>query len=209
MFSASPAIREAMRENSSDGDGRRARSAASRNKIILAMMDLVADGHANPSAARVAEKAGVGLRSVFRHFDDKETIFREIDRILVRAFGPIMDAPFQSGDWQGQLFELIERRCEVNEKIANFRMLSMTVRYRSEFVKHNYRQLIAQEEAALNAILPNGLQTDTRSGQAVLIATSFDTWRLLRLDKELSSSETVASIKGLVTDILDHAGVSR
>ncbi|PNB35794.1 TetR family transcriptional regulator, partial [Pseudomonas sp. FW305-130] len=36
------------------------------------MLDLVGKGDIAPSAARVAETAGVGLRSVFRHFADMD-----------------------------------------------------------------------------------------------------------------------------------------
>ena len=43
-------------------DGRRERSRSSRSKIVAAMLDLVGKGDVAPSAARVAEVAGVGLR---------------------------------------------------------------------------------------------------------------------------------------------------
>lgn len=209
MFSALPTIREAIEAEEQESDGRRARSAASRKKIITAMMDLVAEGHANPSAALVAEKAGVGLRSVFRHFDEKELIFREIDRILVRAYRPTLDAPYKSDTWQEQLFELIDRRCLVNEETVVFRLSSLMARYRSAFVKENYKSLVAGEEQQLNEVLPGSLQSDTSLGKAFYIATSFDTWRLLRQDKGLSASDTVAAIKEVVTDIIQRAGTCK
>ena len=48
-------------------DGRVRRSERSRQKIIDAFMALVREGHFDPSAQAVAEKARDGLRSVFRH----------------------------------------------------------------------------------------------------------------------------------------------
>ena len=63
-------------------DGRRQRSQASRAKIVTAFMELIESGDPSPSAARVAKRAGVGLRSVFRHFDDMDSLYAEIDGIL-------------------------------------------------------------------------------------------------------------------------------
>jgi TetR/AcrR family transcriptional regulator, regulator of autoinduction and epiphytic fitness len=57
-------------------DGRAARALRTRNRVVDALLDLVDEGHVRPSAARVAERAGVSLRSVYQHFDDLETLFR-------------------------------------------------------------------------------------------------------------------------------------
>ena len=183
-------------------DGRRARSVVSRTKIIQAMVELVAAGDPDPSAAAVADKAGVGLRSVFRHFEDKDAIFHAIDDLLVAAYQPLLDAPYRSKDWNGQLFELIDRRCAINEASAVFRISAVMQRYRSHFVAEKYRRLYAGEKRMLDAILPSELQSSTRPGRAILLACSFDSWRLLRQDESLSPEQTVIAIKELVGDIM-------
>jgi len=163
---------------------------------------MIVAGDMNPSTANIAKKASVGLRSVFRHFNDKDAIYREVDAILVKAYRPIMEAPYKSDDWQGRLFELVERRCEISEAIAPYRISTTAARRRSKFLKENYRRLHETEKARLNAILPRHLHTDTSAGRAILVAVSFDTWRLLWQDEELSASETVEAVKQLVTDII-------
>jgi len=107
-------VRKAIEGDGPLPDGRRERSRPSRSKIIQAMIDLVAKGYPNPSAARVAEIAGVGLRTVFRHFDDKDSIFREMNAILIEAYLPQINAPYKSDHWKKQLFELVERRARIN-----------------------------------------------------------------------------------------------
>ena len=42
------------------------------------MMNLIEGGDLMPSAARVAEEAGVGLRTVFRHFDDMDSLYNVV-----------------------------------------------------------------------------------------------------------------------------------
>ena len=56
-------------------DGRIARGARARAAIVDALLALIEAGELRPSAARIAERAGVSLRSVFQHFKDVESLF--------------------------------------------------------------------------------------------------------------------------------------
>ena len=59
-------------------DGRVARSARTRRAVVDALLDLLGEGDLRPTAARIAERAGVSLRLVFHHFDDLEEIYSEL-----------------------------------------------------------------------------------------------------------------------------------
>lgn len=200
---AATAIKKAMEVEPPLTDGRRERSLASRRKILAAMVDLIAAGNPDPSTATVAKTAGVHLRSVFRHFDDKDSLLREIDDLLVRVYQPILDAPYASDDWKDQLLEMIERRCAINEAVVVFRLASILARYRSPFVVEKSRQLHEGEKRMLDLVLPDQFRTSTRKGKAIMVATSFDSWRHLRQDEELSAKATVEAIKEMVGDICD------
>lgn len=202
MSQTNTAIVDVLRAEAPSSDGRRARSQASRSKIIQAMMDLIESGDMNPSTANVAKKAGVGLRSLFRHFEDKDAIYREVDAILVKAYRPIIEAPYASDDWRERLMELIERRCEVSEAVAPYRISTTAARRRSQFLKENFQQLYDTEKARLNSILPSQLHTDKPLGRSILVAMSFDSWRMLREDEHLSASETVEAVKQMVGDVV-------
>lgn len=206
MASKSAVISSAIEGKGPHADGRRERSRASRIKILHAMMDLISEGHVDPSAAKVAERAGVGLRSVFRHFDDKESIYREMDEILTNAYAPQMLEPYKSDDWREQLAELVERRAKVYEEIAPFRISTSVQRVQSPALMDNYRRLLRAERKALYALLPDEVRVDEHRTRAILLATSFDTWRLLRHDEELSRRKTVEATKRLLKDILDQVG---
>lgn len=205
MSSAANVIRIAMDAAQPVDDGRRARGDANRARIIQAMVELVVAGDPDPNADAVAEKAGLSVRTVFRHFEDKDAIFHAIDDLLVAAYQPLLTAPYRSENWKDQLFELIARRCTINEAAAVFRISAVMERYRSQFIAAKYRRLHAGEKRMLDAVLPPQLQTSTKAGRAILIACSFDTWRLLRQDEELSPEDTLATIRQLVEDILVQA----
>ena len=55
-------------------DGRRLRSERSVRAIIEAALALQAEGMLVPTAQQISDRAGVGIRSFFRHFEDMESL---------------------------------------------------------------------------------------------------------------------------------------
>lgn len=58
-------------------DGRRARGLRTRDAIISALLDLIAGGDVAPTAQRIADRAGVSVRSVYQHFADVEGLYAD------------------------------------------------------------------------------------------------------------------------------------
>src|SRR3546814_4618863 len=102
--------------------GRRERSRSSRRRIVAAMLELIEGGDPMPSAARVAEEAGVGLRTVFRHFDDMDSLYSEISATIAERVMPIVTAPYAGADWRANLRDLTQRRVRVFEAMLPFRL---------------------------------------------------------------------------------------
>ena len=66
-------------------DGRSARALRTREAIVDACIGLVEEGELRPTAPRVAERAGVSVRSVFQHFDDLPSLHIAVsERIVAR-----------------------------------------------------------------------------------------------------------------------------
>ena len=95
-------------------DGRRLRSERSRQAIIDATEDLMNDGNLIPTAQAIAERAGVGIRSFFRHFADMDSLFTAVDEQGRDRY----ESRFLGGDREGELDERIlhavERHAEDN-----------------------------------------------------------------------------------------------
>ena len=68
-------------------DGRTARALRTREAIVDACISLVDEGVLKPTAPRIAERAGVSVRSVFQHFDDLEIALRDGGRAGGRPAG--------------------------------------------------------------------------------------------------------------------------
>ncbi len=56
-------------------DGRRERSARTHEAIVAALLELVDEGSFEPTAAEIALRAGVALRSIRQHFASREELF--------------------------------------------------------------------------------------------------------------------------------------
>ena len=64
-------------------DGRRLRSERSQTAIIEAALTLMEEGTLVPTAQQIADRAGVGIRSFFRHFADMDSLFLAADEMLL------------------------------------------------------------------------------------------------------------------------------
>lgn len=174
---------------SEESDGRRRRSERSRRKIVDAMLALLREGDMHPSAASVAERAGVSLRTVFRHFDDKESLYREMGAIVEAEILPLLLRPIEARGWRNQLRIMIERRIEIFERIMPVRVAASLLRFRSDYLMDDYRRFIAVEQSALESLLPKKITASPSLFAALAMATSFAAWRRLRQDQGLSPAE--------------------
>ena len=101
-------------------DGRRARREQNVDAVVDAMLDLLGDGHLSPGAAAVAERSGVSLRSVFRYFDDMDSLTdRAIARQMERA-APLFDLLEDSGDLAQRAARLGAHRVHQHRELAPF-----------------------------------------------------------------------------------------
>ncbi len=186
-------------------DGRRRRSERSRAQIIEALFALIREGDMNPSAARVAERAAVGQRTVFRLFEDMDSLFGEMAEQIQSEIMPIVLAPYTATDWKDRLAELVRRRADVYERIFPIRVSANLRRFQSRFLMDEYRRNVILERESLKAVLPTDRASDKRLVAALDVVTGFQAWRRLRQDQGLSAEEAEAIMKFMVERaISDH-----
>ncbi len=180
-------------------DGRIRRGTENRKRIQNAFLELVRAGNHSPTAELVAETAGVGLRSVFRHFDDMEGLYREIGEAIEREVEPIWNVPFRTTRWQERLGEMISRRAAVFERIAPFRVASLLHRHESPFLDQRQMRFAAEQRALLEAVLPAAIRSDAARLEALDLALSADAWFRLRREQNLDVAQAQAVVARIVT----------
>jgi AcrR family transcriptional regulator len=176
-------------------DGRMVRRHNNRRRIVAAMLELVRAGAISPGAEEVAARAGVGLRTVFRHFDDMDSLYREMAEAMRIELQPIVAAPLSSRGWEGRLDEIVNRRSRLFERAMPFKNAADVHRHRSAFLRKDYERMRSAERTALQAALPAALTNDQEFFEALDQALSFGTWQHLRRDQKLTQDQARQTIQ--------------
>jgi len=143
---------------------------------------------------------------VFRHFDDMDSLYREMAEAMRIELQPIIAVPFASRDWKGKIVEMIERRARLFERAMPFKNAADVHRHRSVFLRKDYETMRAAERAALEMALPASLRNDKRIFEALDHALSFSTWQHLRRDQKLSQAEAAQTVEYNVRALIGAAG---
>ncbi|WBH17603.1 TetR/AcrR family transcriptional regulator [Sphingomonas radiodurans] len=181
-------------------DGRRKRSEVSREKLIAAMIDLVGEGHVTPSADLVADRAGVGLRTVFRHFADMEALYVGMSAQLAGQYAGWLD-PFTASDWRGQLSEMMIRRVDTYERLMPYKRAADAHRHASATIQRNHAEILATMRERLLALLPSAIAQDVVRRETIDLMLSFETWQRLRVDQQLPAATARAVVAAAIAGL--------
>ncbi len=172
-------------------DGRLHRSMATRRKIVTALETLIRAGTLSPTAEQVAVQAQVGLRTVFRHFDDMETLYREISVDLDAISIPLLKTRLQSATWESRLMESIELRAQIFEELTPFFLSSSLHRHQSVFLQEQSIRSAQSQRGVLEKILPDHVRRERWLVDALDLILSFDAWVRLRREQGLTRKDAM------------------
>jgi AcrR family transcriptional regulator len=169
-------------------DGRRRRSLDSRARIVAAMLELTRESAVAPSAEQVALRAGVGLRTVFRHFQDMESLYSEIIRPVEAELRAWAEQPFKGETWQDRVVELIARRGAAFEAVAPLRRASDAMRQSSAVLQAEHAVLTTSLRAILRGLIPRG-SVDAPTFEVLDLLLGYEAWSRLRREQGLSPAK--------------------
>ncbi len=182
-----------------ESDGRRQRGQDNRARIVKAMLELVEAGDVAPVAEDVAAKADVGLRTVFRHFKDMDSLYGEMSAVVTAEVRALVERPFTATSWRGELSELVDRRAVLFERIAPFRRASERLRYRSAFIAEEQVRLVTTLRDILRQVIP--MDMGAVNFEALDLFLSYEAWSRLRRDQNLSVDDAKEVIRRSILGI--------
>ncbi len=189
-------------------DGRLLRSERSRELIADALYELLREGDVEPSAQKVADRAGVGIRTVFRLFSDMDALYATVNARLEFEVGPMLrDDPPEGTAIRGRAESLIAERVALFERVGVYMRFTNRNRDRSAFLASNYRKLTGRLRERLLRWLPELRDAQPALLEALDQATSFEAWDRLRGDQRQSRPRAQAAMayatQALVTALED------
>jgi AcrR family transcriptional regulator len=182
-------------------DGRRRRSQDSRARIVEALIQLTRAGELSPSAEMVAAQAGVGLRTVFRHFSDMESLYREVTEMIESQIRTIAARPFKGATWRERIQEMAERRGEGFEVIGPFRRASDLRRHASLVLQDDHERLTGTLRVLLLRELPDDV-IDSAAVEALDLLLSYEAWSRLRREQGLAPEAAQRVLQRAVAAII-------
>lgn len=185
-------------------DGRRRRSLDSRARIVAAMLELIRETSVPPSAELVAQRAGVGLRSVFRHFQDMDSLYAEIERPFESELRAIAQRPFKGSTWQERVIELIGRRSAAFEIVAPYRHAADTMRLTSALLQGHHGMLTTALRTILRGLVPKSA-VDAPTFEALDLLLGFEAWSRLRREQGLTPRQARNTLESAVKALIGMA----
>ena len=176
-------------------DGRFRRGERSRQAIVAALVELVGRGILQPTAQQVADQAGVGIRSVFRHFSEMESLYAAMDARLETDAVPILRGGSRTGTLEQRVTGLVRQRAALFERIAPYKRSANLLRWRSRFLQGRHRRLQEGLREDLVAWLPELKGAPADLVEALDLALGFEAWDALRGDRGLSTKLAMAVLE--------------
>jgi len=189
-------------------DGRTARAQRTRAAIVDAHLALLAAGDLKPTGERIAEAAGVSLRTLWTSFKDMETLFAaagdrltDIQRAEFRPVDPALPIPERVNAFCRQRARMLEilapaaRAAILREPFSAALRRNRTrelARVREELEELFAVELDAELSQAAREQLLNALHT----------TSTFGTWSTLRYQLGLSIDEATAVMTRIVLALL-------
>lgn len=199
-----------MTPGASEVDGRAQRSVRNRLAVVDAMLDLLQEGSLRPGAAEIASRAGVSVRTVFRHFEDLEQLFASATEQQATRIGPLLLSPPPTGTRADRIDALVSHRADLYEQIGPVRRAAL----RHEPFHQAVREGLAQARRLLRRHLLatfgpelEGLEGPQRTTvlAALETATSFAAWDNLRVEQRLSVTQARAAVTTSILALLEHS----
>jgi AcrR family transcriptional regulator len=184
-----------------ESDGRRRRSLASRERIIEAFIALIDEDIDVPSAENIAAKAGVGLRSVFRHFGDMDALYMAVMDRIGRRYLHMLE-PYASTGWKAQVREGLARRLELFQGTLGYRRAADLYRSGSNNVRLGRKTFEQMLRARLESVVPEPARGDLLWFEQLDLWLSFDCYASLRDRRQMSHAEAGTVISTAVEALI-------
>lgn len=187
-------------------DGRTRRAERSHDAIVDALFTLVGDGNARPTAQQVAARAGVGIRSVFRHFADMEALYAALGARLQAQVRSLFDGEPEGGPLVPRLRAFVGRRATFFEHIAPYKRAAIAQAGRSPFLQARHRALAGLLRADLRRWLPDVAAAPPAVAAALELVTSFEAWDRLRTEQRLGPERARQAVERTVLALAREVG---
>jgi AcrR family transcriptional regulator len=191
-------------------DGRRLRAVRTRAAIVAALYDLVKEGDPAPTAARIAERAGVALRSIGQHFPSREALLTAVAEHHLARVAPAPAEIPAGGPLVERVAAFVRVRADELERTAPLRRAIAAMPAPSAAVHDAQKRDRDRRRGELAAAFAAEIEAVPASGRARLldrlhVVTSGPAWDTMRSHLGLPARAAATQMALLLEAVLARA----
>ena len=188
-------------------DGRTVRAERTRQALVDAMLDLLYEGDLQPTAERIAVRAGVSERSVFQHFADRETLYQAVAMQQFERIMPTLRPIDPSRPLPERIDAFVAQRSRLLETVTPVRRAALLLEPSSEVVAAWLAKTRTAKGSEVERIfLPELEALDQPRRDTVLAAlvsaSAWTSWESLRAHQGLSEERAQAAMREAIAALL-------
>ena len=160
-------------------DGRILRSVKSQKLIVEACIKLFKEGNFMPTAQLVANESGVGIRTVFRLFDDMENLLKSVDAEMRKDYD--FEVKFDpNSSFENRLLVGVDHLCAIYKKHQIIMFGTVSNMWKYKFLQENYMNYQKMIMQKVEEVLPEVLSFDGELQELIHATLSFAFWMRLQ-----------------------------
>lgn len=183
-------------------DGRKARAVKTRERILSALVELIDSGNPSPTAAQIAHRAKVAVRSIAQHFRTREQLLLATAEAHLGRIN-LGDLPDASTPLPERLERFAMLRGETLERSASMRLAAMMGASGSRAVTGAMEKVAEQRRQDLRNVFKAELEAAPKwTSSAAEAVTSGAFWDELRRDQKLPKAAALEAMREALAKVL-------
>ena len=186
-------------------DGRVLRGQRNREAIVDAMVAEYEKGNLRPTAAQVAQAAGLSTRSVYHHFDDMTSLIYEVSARTEQRIAELDHDALDGAPLADRVSAFVDHRMDRWSTTAAVVRAGLLAEYDSpvvaEILKHGREKRVSE----IRSVFAEEIAADD-DGEALSAALDvvfgFDTFHRLTVIRRLSAKRARATIEQMALGVL-------
>jgi TetR/AcrR family transcriptional regulator, regulator of autoinduction and epiphytic fitness len=188
-------------------DGRTVRAERTRQALVEALLALLNEGRLRPTAAEIAERAGVSERSVFQHFSDREALLEAVAREQYERVMPTIRPVDASLSLAARIDEFVAQRTTLYERASGVRRAALLMEPESDVVAGWLTTVRRAGAAEVERVFRREIEATPADEReplraALVAACAWGTFEALRFHQGLSVSRTRGALRTMVARLL-------
>ena len=161
-------------------DGRILRSQKSQSVILNALIKLINTGNYYPTAEEVAKESGIAIRTVFRQFDDMESLLIKVDEIINHKLINDEKEIKLNSPLIARLELIIEERLHYYNKYENIMIATITQLPKYKILQKKYPEYQRLLRKRTEDIIPEILTLKSNNQELLDATLSFGFYQRLK-----------------------------